>query len=406
MYLSLRLVVRQDILKSLPSLILLVISSIYIIMNLNSKYIVVGAGFFGAVIAERIANVLGEEVILLEKRSHLGGNAYTYFDPDSQADIHQYGSHIFHTNNKKVWDYINQFTAFNQYRHKVWAKVENELYPMPVNLNTISQFFKHEFNPESAKEFIDQKKLICEQNSFEGKALGTIGVELYEAFFKGYTQKQWQTDPKLLPASTFSRLPLRFTTNSDYFDDPYQGIPIHGYTEIFEKMLTNPKIKIYFNTDFFDHRDQIGPQSKVIYSGPIDRYFNYQFGELGWRTLDFTEEKLDQKSFQGTTVVNYPQDDVAYTRIHEFKYYTPEKSLNSNKTVIFKEYSRFANRNDDPYYPINTDEDQRKYRLYEEEAKKFSNLIIGGRLGQYKYYDMHHVIAMALKTFEDHFAKE
>lgn len=375
-------------------------------MDLSKKYIVVGAGFFGAVIAERIANELSEEVVILEKRNHLGGNAYTYYDEDSKADIHQYGSHIFHTNNKKVWDYINQFTKFNQYRHKVLAKYKDSLYSMPINLDTISKFFGKDLNPETAKELINEKKLICEQNSFEGKALSTVGPEIYEAFFKGYTQKQWQTDPKKLPASIFSRLPLRFTTNSDYFDDPYQGIPVNGYTEIFEKMLNHKLIKTYLNVDFFDVKNQISDDAIIIYTGPIDRFFNYKYGVLGWRTLEFETEKLKTKSFQNTTVVNYSEENVPYTRIHEFKFYTPEKSLNSDSTVIYKEFSRFASKDDEPYYPINTEEDQKIFKLYEEESKQFPNLILGGRLGSYKYFDMHHVIALALKTFEDRIANK
>jgi UDP-galactopyranose mutase len=375
-------------------------------MDLNAKYIIVGAGFFGAVMAERIANVLGEKVLILEQRNHIGGNSFSEINQATGIEVHKYGSHIFHTNNKKVWDYINQFSGFNNYRHKVLSSYRGELYNMPINLKTINQFFKKQLNESEAKSFLDSVKLVTAEDSFEAKALSSVGKELYEAFFQGYTHKQWNTDPKLLPASTFSRLPVRYNENIDYFDDPYQGIPLLGYGKIFEKMLTHPLIEIQLGVDFFDLKNKIPSTSTVIYSGPIDRYFNFSEGVLGWRTLDFQEEVIQKGDFQGTTVVNYPESSIPYTRIHEFKHYHPERSHRTDCTVIFKEFSRFAERGDTPYYPINTPVDQEKFKRYEALAQNEKNVIFGGRLGSYKYFDMHHVIAMALKTFEESFQND
>jgi UDP-galactopyranose mutase len=375
-------------------------------MDLNAKYIIVGAGFFGAVMAERIANVLGEKVLILEQRNHIGGNSFSEINQATGIEVHKYGSHIFHTNNKKVWDYINQFSGFNNYRHKVLSSYRHELYNMPINLKTINQFFKKQLNETEAKRFLDSLKLATAEDSFEAKALSSVGKELYEAFFQGYTHKQWNTDPKLLPASTFSRLPVRYNENIDYFDDPYQGIPLLGYGKIFEKMLTHPLIEIQLGVDFFDVKNKIPSTSTVIYSGPIDRYFNFSEGVLGWRTLDFQEEVIQKGDFQGTTVVNYPEASIPFTRIHEFKHYHPERSHRTDCTVIFKEFSRFAERGDTPYYPINTPVDQEKFKRYEALAQNEKNVIFGGRLGSYKYFDMHHVIAMALKTFEESFQND
>lgn len=372
-------------------------------MDLNCKYIVVGAGFFGAVIAERIANVLNEKVLVIDKRNHIGGNSYSEVNPETGIEVHKYGSHIFHTNNKEVWDYLNRFSGFNHYKHKVITNYQGKLYPMPVNRQTINQFYglnltENEVFPFLEKEALKEK--VHSIDNFEEKAISQVGRKLYEAFFRGYTLKQWQTDPKLLPASTFNRLPVRNNDNDYYFDDPYQGIPLLGYGEIFKKMLKHPNIEIKLSTDFFDIKEKIPKNSTVIYSGPIDHYFNFEFGELGWRTLDFQQEIISNDSFQGTTVVNYAEEKIPFTRIHEFKFYHPERTHQSNKTIIFKEFSRTAKRQDTPYYPINTAEDKKRFELYEAKMKAEKNVIFGGRLGQYKYFDMHHVIALALKTFE------
>jgi UDP-galactopyranose mutase len=374
-------------------------------MDLNCRYVIVGAGFYGAVLAERIANVLGEKVLIIEQRNHIGGNSFSEINPETGIEVHKYGSHIFHTNNKKVWDYINQFSGFNQYRHIVLSSFQGELYNMPINLKTINQFFKKNFNQTAAQTFLESLRLQTKEDSFEAKALSSVGKELYEAFFQGYTHKQWNTDPKLLPASTFSRLPVRYNENIAYFDDPYQGIPLLGYSKIFEKMLSHPLIDVKLGVDFFEIKNQIPASSKIIYSGPIDRYFNFSEGVLGWRTLDFEVEIIEKGDFQGTTVVNYPEVSVPFTRIHEFKHYHPERVHRNDRTVIFKEFSRFATKGDTPYYPINTPQDQEMFKRYETLAQNEKNVIFGGRLGSYKYFDMHHVIAMALKTFEESFQK-
>ncbi|MFZ4712603.1 MAG: UDP-galactopyranose mutase [Bacteriovoracaceae bacterium] len=374
-------------------------------MDIACRYIVVGAGFYGAVMAERIANVLGEKVLVLEQRAHIGGNSYSETHIPTGIEVHKYGSHIFHTPNKKVWDYINRFSGFNQYRHKVWSSYQSELYSMPVNLLTLKKFFKKDLDEESAKCFLLSLQKSTSEDSFEAKALSSIGSELYEAFFRGYTKKQWNTDPRLLPSSTFSRLPVRYNSNTDYFDDPYQGIPLEGYSNIFKKMLSHPLIEVRLGVDFFAVKDQIPKDSLVIYSGPIDRYFKYTEGVLGWRTLDFQEEIIERGDFQGTTVVNYPEEKIPYTRIHEFRHYHPERNYRNDRSVIYKEYSRTALEKDTPYYPINTALDQEMYKKYEKLSLNEKNVIFGGRLGSYKYFDMHHVIAMALKTFEERFGK-
>lgn len=378
-------------------------------MDFNYKYIIVGAGFFGAVMAERIANALGEDVLILDKRNHLGGNSFSEKDKTTGIEVHRYGSHIFHTTNKQVWDYLNRFSGFNDYRHKVITNHRGTLYPMPVNRQTINQFFGLQLTEDQVLPFLQseaEKEKNMDKDSFEGKAISQVGKKIYEAFFRGYTLKQWQTDPKLLPALTFNRLPIRANDNDYYFDDPYQGIPLLGYGEIFNKMLKHPKIHIKLETDFFDIKSLVPKTSTIIYSGPIDRYFNYEFGELGWRTLDFQEEIISNKSFQGTTVVNYADEVIPYTRIHEFKFYHPERNYQTDKTIIYREFSRRAKREDTPYYPINTAEDKKRFEQYEEKMKTESQVIFGGRLGQYKYFDMHHVIALALKTFETKLMKK
>lgn len=372
-------------------------------MDLNCKYIVIGAGFFGAVIAERIASVLNENVLILEKRNHLGGNSYSEIYKGTDIECHQYGSHIFHTNNKVVWEYLNQFTQFNQYKHKVIANIDDQLFSLPINRKTLNQYFKINLKSEVEAEqlLISLKKNISDPKNFEEKAIGLIGEKLYEAFFKGYTSKQWGTDPKLLPHETFSRLPVRFNENDYYFDDPYEGIPLCGYGELFKKILNNKKIRVEYNADYFLLRDQIKSDSRVIYSGPIDQFFNYKFGHLGWRTLRFEKEIVSKTFFQSNSVVNYPHQKVPYTRIHEFKYYHPERKTDDHQTVIFKEFSKKCENDETPYYPINTVDDKKIYTQYENEAKNLKNVIIGGRLGAYKYFDMHHVIAMALKVFDE-----
>ncbi|MEI8011531.1 MAG: UDP-galactopyranose mutase [Candidatus Omnitrophota bacterium] len=372
-------------------------------MNFGSvKYIVVGAGFFGATLAERIASVLGEAVVVLEKRPHVGGNSFSSPDALTGIDVHRYGSHIFHTRTERVWQYINQFSSFNDYRHQVYTVHGDRVYPMPINLNTINRFFGTTLMPEDVPAFLaGQVDAIPVPRNFEEKALGCVGRRLYEAFIKGYTRKQWGCDPSQLPADILARLPLRMTADNLYFDDQYQGIPVDGYGKLFEKMLAHPKIEVRLGVDFRQVKSFIPEDAVIIYTGPIDRFFDYRFGLLGWRGLEFKEEILPQDDFQGNAVINYADETVAYTRIHEFKHYHPEKKgCFSGKTVIYKEYPVAAGQEDDPYYPMNRPADQAVLALYRQEALRHPRVIFGGRLGGYAYLDIDRTISQALAVFD------
>lgn len=366
--------------------------------------VVVGSGFYGLTIAQQAAERLGLKVKVIERRNHIGGNAYSEFDPETGIEVHKYGSHLFHTSNERVWEYVNRFTDFNNYKHLVWAKHNGDLYPMPINLDTINKFFKKDFDSEQAERFI--KGQISEDqassaSNLEERAIALIGQPLYEAFIKGYTEKQWQTDPKLLPADVINRLPMRFTNEHRYFNDKYEGLPIAGYTAWLENMANHPNIEIILNQDFFELKSDLVGQVPIVYTGPIDRYFDYQFGELGWRTLDFESEILETGNFQNTSVVNYSDMDVEFTRIHEYRHLHPERDYQKEKTIISREYSRFATRNDEPYYPVNTEDDRKKLLKYRELMNCESNVWFGGRLGTYQYLDMHMAIASALTLFDN-----
>jgi len=369
------------------------------------KTIVVGSGIFGSVIAERIASVANERVVVIEKREHIGGNCYSRIDPETGIEVHAYGSHIFHTSSTKVWQYITQFTAFNSYRHKVLARHNNQIFFMPINLKTINDFYGLDLSSTDARQFIAdeaKKEQIGVPKNLEEKAVSSIGRPLYEAFVKGYTVKQWGKNPTELPASIINRLPVHFNYDSWYFDDPYQGIPLNGYEEVFKRLLKNPNIEVMLNTDFFEIKDSFDDDALIIYSGPIDRFFDYKYGVLGWRTLTFEKQVHQLQDFQGTSVVNYSDEKFPFTRIHEFKHFHPERSgvFKSDKTVTFTEYSHLAGQNQDPYYPVNTTQDREMFTLYSEEAEKCKNVVFGGRLGGYKYLNMDQVIGMALETFE------
>jgi UDP-galactopyranose mutase len=369
--------------------------------------IVVGSGFYGLTIAQQVADSLGLKVKVLERRNHIGGNAYSEFDSETGIEVHKYGSHLFHTSNERVWEYVNRFTKFNDYQHLVWAKHKNELYPMPINLDTINQFFKKSFDSDQAQDFIQGQLQIDEASSasnLEERAIALIGKPLYEAFIKGYTEKQWQTDPKLLPADVINRLPMRFTTEHRYFNDTYEGLPLGGYTAWLENMADHPNIEVVLNQDFFDLKSVLMGQVPIVYTGPIDRYFDYQFGELGWRTLDFESEILETGNFQNTSVVNYSDLDMEFTRIHEYRHLHPERDYQKEKTIISREYSRFALRDDEPYYPVNTENDRKKLLQYRELIENENNVWFGGRLGTYQYLDMHMAIASALTSFENDIA--
>jgi UDP-galactopyranose mutase len=365
--------------------------------------VVVGAGFFGATIAERVATELGRKVCVLDRRRHIGGNAFSEIDPDSGIEVHRYGTHIFHTNSEAVWRYLQRFTEFTGYRHRVFTVAQGRLYSMPINLATVCAAFGRVMTPQQAKAVIaaeaDAHGATAVQN-LEDKAIASVGRTLYDLLIRGYTQKQWQTEPKELSADIIGRLPVRLTFDDRYFADRYEGMPVDGYTAIFQRMLENPNIELHLGVDYFDLADQIRPDQLVVYTGPIDRFFHYRCGELGWRTVDFEREVHDVADFQGTSVINYADADVPFTRIHEFRHLHPERSYEGAKTTIYREYSRFAARHDEPYYPINTAADRAILYGYRMMMESRPNIIFGGRLGSYKYLDMHQAIGAALKTFE------
>jgi len=368
---------------------------------INSDYVIVGAGFFGSVLAERIATILNKTVTVLEQRNHIGGNCYSEIHQETGIEFHKYGTHIFHTSNKEVWDYITQFTSFNAYYHQVLTVFKDKVYQMPINLETINSFYQVNLKPFEVDDFLFKEKAkehYETPNNFEEQAINFVGRPLYEAFLKGYTKKQWGKDPKEIPASILNRLPFRKNYNESYFFDTWQGIPKDGYTSIFDKLLSNKNIEVKLNTDFFEVRKNISPKSVLIYSGPIDRLFDYKFGDLEWRTLRFEEEIKLVEDFQGTSVMNYADEQFPYTRIHEPRHLHPERAYSSNKTLIIKEYSKKDYRND-PFYPIGGEKNREIFNRYQTEAKH-QNIIIGGRLADYKYYDMHHTIERALELFK------
>lgn len=368
------------------------------------RYIVVGAGFFGATVAERIANDLGQPVLVLESRGHLGGNSYSEIDTETGIEIHTYGSHIFHTRDQEVWAYVNRFSPFNGYRHQVLTRWQGQSYFMPINLDTICRFYGQNLSPGEARKLLSQeaaKAGITTPQNFEEKAISQIGRPLYEAFIQGYTQKQWGVSPTQLPESILNRLPIRTNFNLQYFADPYQGIPIQGYGEIFRLMLNHPLIEVRLNTDFFQVRESLPTTTPVIFTGALDRFFNYRCGELSWRGLRFERETVAVDDFQGTAVMNYADPAVPYTRIHEFKHYHPERQAQgAGRTLICREYPAPCRRGDAPFYPVNTVEDQQKVAAYGALATEESRrLYFGGRLGSYRYLDMDQTIRAALNLY-------
>lgn len=370
---------------------------------LNTKYIVVGAGIFGSVMAERIASVLREPVVVIEKRNHIGGNCYSEIDAETGIECHRYGSHIFHTSDDAVWKYISQFDSFTGYRHKVLAASGGKIYFMPTNLKTLCDIHQRFITPAEAQQLLTEEKTDpALATNLEEKAIALIGKDLYQQFIHGYTAKQWEKDPRDLPPEIISRLPVRTNFNIDYFSDPYQGVPRNGYFKLFEKLLSNPQITLLTNTDFRSFRHEISPDSTIVYTGMIDEFFDYRFGTLEWRSLRFEWETHHCRDFQGTSVVNYTDVEVPFTRIHEFKHYHPERRepYESDKTVICKEYSRTWSRGMEAYYPVNTDRNQALLKQYQELAGKTPNIIFGGRLGCYRYWDMDKAILAALNCFE------
>lgn len=372
--------------------------------------LIVGAGLYGLTVAQQAAEKAGARVQIIDVRNHIGGNAYSYMDEETGAEIHKYGAHLFHTSSPVVWEYVNRFTEFTNYTHRVYTTHNGEVFPMPINLGTINQFFHASYTPDQARELIaEQAGELAGQDpqNLNDKGISLIGRPLYEAFIKHYTAKQWQTDPAELPASIITRLPVRFNYDNRYFKDTWEGLPKDGYTAWMERMIDNDLIRVELGVDFFDTTQPLNKKAMVgrvpvVYTGPVDRYFNYSLGDLHWRTVEFDEVRYDEGDHFGCPVMNFADSDTQYTRAIEFKNFNPERaaSQNPNRTVVWQERSRSASREDEPYYPVNTTADKELYAQYVELTKKEPNVVFGGRLGTYKYYDMHQVIATALNAYE------
>ena len=356
-------------------------------------YLIVGAGLFGAVFAREMTN-MGRKCLVIDKRRHIAGNIYT--EEIDGIHVHRYGAHIFHTSDKKIWEYVNRYTEFNQYINSPVAVYGDELYNLPFNMNTFSKMWGIK-TPAEAKEIIERqirKAGIKEPANLEEQAIRLVGTDVYEKLIKGYTQKQWGRKCTELPAFIIKRLPLRFTYDNNYFNDRYQGIPVDGYTKMVERMLEG--IEVCLETDYFQVRNEIDADT-TVYTGPIDEYFGYTLGHLQYRSLRFETEKLDCENYQGNAVVNYTAADVPYTRIIEHKHFTFGKQP---VTVITREYSSEWKPGEEPYYPVNDSKNTELYRKYQELAEQEQGLIFGGRLGQYQYFDMDKVIASALSCVE------
>jgi UDP-galactopyranose mutase len=362
-------------------------------------FVVVGAGFFGAVFAHE-AKQAGKKVMVIEKRDHIGGNCFSFDDSETSINIHKYGPHIFHTPDKNIWDYVNTFTNFNDYRHRVLTTVGGKVYSLPINLTTINQFFDLNMTPDEASKFLKSKALeIPKAANLEEKAISLIGRELYETFVKGYTIKQWGCDPRELPAEVITRLPVRTSDNDIYYDDDYQGMPLGGYTPIFEKLLSN--ITVELKTDFFNRRDYWKSiATTIVYTGPIDRYFDYRFGKLSWRSCRFESEIMPLDNFQNISVMNYADLDIPYTRIIEFKHFYPVKTRLSRGTFVMREYP--CDDPSEPYYPVASKTDKEILAKYQKLQRYEKNVVFGGRLAEYKYYDMYQVISRALQQVKKH----
>ncbi len=355
-------------------------------------YLIVGAGFAGSVLAERLASVANKKVLVIDQRNHVGGNAYDYYDEHGLL-IHKYGPHIFHTNSKVIVDYLSQFTAWRPYEHRVLASVDGQLLPIPINLNTINQLYGLNLSSEELLNFYDTKAERIESvRTSEDVVVAKVGRELYEKFFRNYTKKQWDLDPSELDASVAARVPVRVNRDDRYFTDSYQLMPLHGYSRMFENMLNHPNIKTMLNTDYREIADVI-PHKNLIYTGPVDEYFNYCYGKLPYRSINFRFETYDMERYQATGTINYP-NDYAYTRITEFKYLTGQQH---RKTTVVYEYPTAEG---DPYYPIPRQENAEIYRKYEALAANMRNTWFTGRLATYKYYNMDQVVAQSLTLFK------
>ena len=382
-------------------------------------YLIVGTGLFGAIFAYE-ANKRGKKCLIIDKREHVGGNIYT--EKKEEINVHKYGAHIFHTSDEEVWKYINQFVEFNRYTNSPVAVYKNELYNLPFNMNTFNKLWGV-ITPVQALQKIEEEKKeanITEPKNLEEQAISLVGKTIYEKLIKGYTEKQWGKKCTELPSFIIKRLPVRLIYDNNYFNDKYQGIPIGGYTQIIEKMLsgklydnngkeeieTNSSIDVRLNYDYFEHKEELeNIADKIIFTGPIDKYYDYKFGELEYRSLKFETETLDGDNYQGNAVVNYTEYEIPYTRIIEHKHFEIGKSLGNdkiiNKTIVTREYPDTWTKEKEPYYPINNDKNNELYEKYSKLANEDNNIIFGGRLGQYKYYDMDKVIASVLECVKN-----
>ena len=355
-------------------------------------YLIVGAGFAGSVLAERLATQANKKVLIIDKREHIAGNAYDYYNKDGIL-IHKYGPHIFHTNAKEVFEYLGQFTPWRPYEHKVLASVDGQLVPIPINLNTINQLYGLNLNSAEVETFFASKaEKVAGVKTSEDVVVSKVGRELYEKFFRGYTRKMWDLDPSELDASVTARVPTRTNRDERYFTYTYQAMPLYGYTHMFQNMLSHKNIKVMLNTDYKEIIDFI-PYKNLIFTGPVDEYFNYCYGKLPYRSLEFKFETVDQEVFQPTGTVNYPNEQL-YTRITDFKYLTGQKH---EKTTVVYEYPKAEG---DPYYPVPRPENAELYKKYQQLAATMTNTYFVGRLATYKYYNMDQVVAQALTMFK------
>ena len=357
-------------------------------------YLIVGAGLFGAVFAHEAA-LKGKKVKVIEKRNHIAGNIYTREEEEIQ--VHQYGAHIFHTSDKEIWDYVNQFAEFNRYTNSPVANYKGEIYNLPFNMNTFNKLWGV-VTPAEAQAKIEEQRAVLNgktPENLEEQAISLVGTDIYEKLIKDYTEKQWGKPTTELPAFIIRRLPVRLTYDNNYFNDTHQGIPIGGYTQIVEKMLDHENIDVETNVDFFENKEQyMKDYPKIVFTGMIDEFFDYKLGELEYRSLRFENETLDMENYQGNAVVNYTDAETPYTRIIEHKHF---EFGNQAKTIITKEHSKTWEKGDEPYYPVNNDRNNHLYKSYKKLADEQGNVIFGGRLGHYRYYDMHQVIGAALQ---------
>jgi UDP-galactopyranose mutase len=355
-------------------------------------YLVIGAGFAGSVLAERLASA-GSSVMIVDRRPHVGGNAFDHYD-DAGILVHRYGPHIFHTNSQRVVDYLSRFTDWRPYEHRVKAQVDGKLLPMPINLDTVNRLYSLDLTSDELTLFFAERAEPVERpRTSEDVVVGTVGRELYETFFRGYTRKQWGLDPSELDASVTARVPTRINRDDRYFTDSFQAMPLHGYTSMFERMLVRPEIRIVLNTDYRDIQELV-PWRKMIFTGPIDEYFDYCFGKLPYRSLEFEFETYDDSVHQLAPVVNYPSEDFPYTRCTEFKYLTGQVHP---QTTVVRERPRAEG---DPYYPVPRSENAELYKRYKLLADTTTDVTFVGRLATYKYYNMDQVVAQALKVFD------